>query len=151
MTGSKATHHSMATHQQERSVRWIETDASGFTTIPSYIRMMEETEYSFLRSRGLCVVLHDDKGVFGFPRLSTNIEVQNPARFGDVLTIKLDLQVADGKEIYYGFNIFDDQNTLAVAGQFKVATCRFPRGDWPYAILTPEFVIEKLTGETTNE
>ena len=119
--------------------------------ISSYIRMMEETEYSFLRSRGLSVVLQDEKGVFGFPRLATNIEVQNPARFEDLLTVQLELQLVDGKEIHYGFNIFNDQDTLVVTGVIKAATCRFPRGDWPYAILTTEYVIEKLTGKTIDE
>jgi len=105
---------------------------------------MEETEYAFLRSRELCVVLEDEKGVFGFPRLATSISIKSPAAFDDRVTITLHLMVVDGKEIHYVFEIHNDAQQTVATAEFRVATCRFPRGDWPYAILTPEFVVEKL-------
>ena len=92
-------------------------------------------------------MLRDDKGVFGFPRLSTTISIELPVVFEDQLTINLHLMVVDGKEIHYLFEIHNDSQDIVTTAEFRVATCRFPRGDWPYAILTPEFVIEKLTQE----
>lgn len=109
------------------------------------IRMMEETEYAFLRSRGLSVVLTDGRGLMGFPRLSASIEIQNPVGFDSEVSVQIFLMVVDGKSVSYEF-LIRDQNHLTVAtGKFVVAVCRFPSGELPYAILTPEFVIEALT------
>ena len=71
--------------RRQHRVRWRETDASGFVHFTNYIRMMEQTEYAFLRSLGLSIVMHDEKGVFGFPRRSTEIEVHQPAQLDDEL------------------------------------------------------------------
>ncbi len=133
----------IANHQHQRTVRFAETDVLGFAYFDTYIRMMEETEYSFLRSRDLRVVLSDDKGIIGFPRISVAIEVENPLQFEDLANIELQLSAVDGKQIVYDFVIECDQSMVA-RGCFKVACCRFPKGENPYAILTPDFVLEKL-------
>ncbi|MEM9410789.1 MAG: thioesterase family protein [Planctomycetota bacterium] len=139
-----------ASHQIYRSVRFAETDATGFVHFAAYIRMMEETEYSFLRSRGLRVVLSDAKGIIGFPRLSAEIEILEPLRFQDPFQVNLQLQEIDGKHIVYQFRILrsnDQVSRPVVTGKFKVACCRFPDNENPYAILTPDFIIDKLLGE----
>lgn len=140
-----------------RRIRWAETDASGFVHFAFYVRLMEETEYAFLRSRGLNVVLYDDRGTMGFPRLTANIEIINPAIFEQSVTVQLDLRTVDGKRIVYDFTITDSpkpgttadpQQQVVATGRFIVACCRFPPDTAPYAMLTPEFVIEALLGST---
>ena len=133
----------IAAHRTKRTVRFAETDATGFVYFGSYVRMMEETEYDFLRSRDLCVVLTDDKGIIGFPRLSAEIEVREPVRFDDKIEIQLDLTEMDGKHIVYQFEIHCGGQTAAT-GKFRVACCRFPGQETPFAILTPEFVMDRL-------
>lgn len=108
--------------------------------------MMEETEYAFLRSRGLRVVLHDELGTLGFPRLAVNLQIMNPLGLGQQVTVKLSLVEIDGKHIVYEFDIVDQSNVVAVQGRFRVACCRFPEGEFPYAILTPQFVMDALGG-----
>lgn len=108
---------------------------------------MEETEYAFLRSRGLCVVLYDERGTMGFPRLSANLTVNEPLAFGQNVVVKLVLLDVDGKQVTYRFQIRRAESTeIAVEGQFVAACCRFPDGDVPYAILFPEFVVDALEG-----
>ena len=138
-------------HRLDRTVRFAETDASGFVHFAAYIRMMEETEYSFLRSRGLRVVLSDDKGIIGFPRLSAEISILQPLRFEDSILVELSLSKIDGKQIVYDFALLrsNDSDAISAKGTFKVACCRFPEGELPYAILTPDFVIGKLLGAST--
>jgi len=109
------------------------------------IRMMEETEYAFLRSRGLSVVLTDDRGLMGFPRLSAEIEIENSVGFDAEVRVEIFLTVVDGKSVCYEFLITDAEDTTVATGKFVVAVCRFPPGEPPYAILTPENVIEALT------
>ena len=58
---------------REHRVRWHETDASGYVHFANYVRYMEETEYDFLRSRGLKVHMNDDRGAIGFPRVFLRI------------------------------------------------------------------------------
>ncbi len=133
---------------QLRRVSMVDTDASGTVSLGAFIRMMEETEYAFLRSRGLSVVLSDDKGIMGFPRLEVSIDVTQPARFDDPLQIELSLIEVDGKHVVYEFiieNVTDAIGSKQVAtGRFRVVCCRFPNDDKPYAILTPLHVIEAL-------
>lgn len=107
---------------------------------------MEETEYAFLRSRGLCVVLYDELGTMGFPRLSASVNVINPLVFGQSVNVRLSLTENDGKQIRYEFEIFDENDQVAIEGNFLVASCRFPDGELPFAILTPDYVMKALRG-----
>jgi YbgC/YbaW family acyl-CoA thioester hydrolase len=131
--------------ESTRIVRWIDTDASGMVHPSALIRMMEETEYAFLRSRGLSVVLKDGRGLMGFPRLSAEIELVEPVGFDAELKVEIFLTELDGKTITYEFLISDCESSNVAKGKFVVAVCRFPEDDPPYAILTPEYVIELLT------
>jgi len=128
-----------------RTVRLVDTDASGMVHPSALIRMMEETEYAFLRSRGMSVVLTDGRGLMGFPRLSAEIELTKPVGFDTDLNVKLFLKLLDGKSITYEFLVTDTEEAKVATGKFVVAVCRFPKGEPPYAILTPEYVIEALT------
>lgn len=131
--------------QTQKTVRMVDTDASGIVHIAALIRMMEETEYAFLRSRGLSVVLKDGRGLMGFPRLSTSIEIEQPVGFDAELVVEIFLMEVNGKTIDYSFLITQENGTNVAKAKFCVAVCRFPPDDPPYAILTPDFVIESLT------
>lgn len=131
--------------QLKRVVRLVDTDASGMVHLSAMIRMMEETEYAFLRSRGLSVVLSDGRGLMGFPRLSAEIEVLDFVGFDTEVKVQIFLMVVDGKTIHYDFSVVTADDLLIAKGKFVVAVCRFPAGEAPYAILTPEYVIEAIT------
>ena len=123
-----------------REVRLVDTDSTGFAHFSSYVRMMEETEYAFLRSRGLRVVLYDERGTMGFPRLHVGISI-----FDQVL-VKLKLTELDGKQVTYCFDICNQAGEVIVEGVFRAAFCRFPDEAPPFAILIPDFVTAALTG-----
>ena len=108
---------------------------------------MEETEYAFLRSRGLNVVLYDEKGTLGFPRIHASIEIIEPLVFEQDITVHLRLTDVDGKQVVYEFEICDSEETVCVKGQFKAACCRFPDQETPYAVLIPEYVMAALTSD----
>lgn len=128
-----------------REVRLVDTDSTGFAHFSSYVRMMEETEYAFLRSRGLRVVLYDDRGTMGFPRLHVRINISDPVSFGEQVLVKLKLTEMDGKQITYCFEIYNALGEIVVEGRFRAAFCRFPDDDPPFAILIPDFVTAALT------
>ncbi len=135
----------IATFKHPWLVRFVDTDASGFAHFSSYVKMMEETEYAFLRSRGLSVVLHDQRGILGFPRLSASMKINQPLRFGQQVEVSLSLFKIDGKQIVYDFEILTDVQIAAITGTFVVAFCRFPVSEPPYAVLIPAEVQEALT------
>lgn len=138
----------IAKFTNRRRVSMADTDASGTVHLGAYIRMMEETEYAFLRSRGLSVVLTDAKGIMGFPRLEASIDIAHPARFDEELQIELNLIKVDGKQVIYEFMVEGMGGTIdavqIASGRFRVVCCRFPSDDSPYAILTPLHVIDAL-------
>lgn len=144
-TGSSDHTSAINRYETTKTVRWVDTDASGMVHTSALIRMMEETEYAFLRSRGLSVVLTDGRGLMGFPRLSAEIEVVDSVGFDSEVRVEIFLMVVDGKSVCYEFLIRDDKDMTVATGKFQVAVCRFPTGEAPYAILTPEYVIEALT------
>jgi len=124
-------------------VRWRDADASGFVHFANYIRFMEETEYAWLRTRRLAPVTHDDRGVIGFPRVRTEIEIGYPARVDDDLEIRLLSAQNDGVQIDYQFEIAT-ANEIVATGHFAVACCRFERNAPPRAILIPDFILERF-------
>lgn len=135
----------MAQFSYPREVRMVDTDASGYAHFSSYFRMMEEAEYGFLRSRGLSVVLTDERGKMGFPRINCEINIVRPLSLGEQVNVNVSLVRTDGKRVVYQFEIADEDGEVAVTGEFLAALCRFPKDKMPYAILFPPGLTEKLT------
>jgi YbgC/YbaW family acyl-CoA thioester hydrolase len=134
----------IATFKDSRIVRLADIDGSGFAHFATYVRFMEETEYAFLRSRGLRVVLYDERGTMGFPRLNVQLDIHHPFGLDETVEVALRLVDIDGKQISYEFELTNETGAIAVEGRFQVAFCRFPDGKPPYAILIPEFVSAAL-------
>lgn len=127
----------------ERRVEFSDTDMAGFVHFTNYLRYMEETEYEFLRSLGLSVVMNDEIGTYGFPRRQAHCEYLFPARYHQV--IRIDLQVAsnDGKLLRYDFEI-RHEDTLLATGYLQTTCVRFPDDKAPFAILLPDEVLQKI-------
>lgn len=140
----------LAEYTHAREVRLVDTDATGIAHFASYTRMMEEAEYAFLRSRGLSVILMDDRGTMGFPRVRCEVEVERPLFLGEHVSVLVQLTKTDGKRVVYQFHILDADGEIAVRGNFVVALCRFPNGKMPYAILFPPGLAEQLTAPVGN-
>ena len=127
-------------------VRFVDTDASGFAHFSSYVKMMEETEYAFLRSRGLSVVWQDQRGILGFPRVSAKVQIHQPLRAEQSVEIRLRIVEIDGKQISYDFVLVVENGSTAATGTFVVAVCRFLDNQPPYAVLIPADVEVALLG-----
>lgn len=128
-------------------VRWVEVDARGCVNLAGLLRIMEETEYAFLRSLGLSVVMKDHRGTIGFPRISAELEAGSPAFFDDILEIRLYVLTNDGVTIRYRFEISGADGQVAT-GTFTIACCRFPPDAPPRAILIPDYFQKSFPGAT---
>jgi len=140
----------------ERLVRVQEHDVDrmGLAVGPMYARWMEETEYSFLRSRELSVSMTDARGRYGFPRTRVEWAIKSAARRDDELRVQLWLGKTDGKLLEYRFQI-DRRPTISeiaatvswepcCLGRVVMCCARFPAEAMPYAIPIPEGVLERL-------
>lgn len=130
-----------------RSIRvaWVDTECTGLAQTHAYVRWMEETEYAFLRDRGLGVSMRDERGQFGFPRLTTSIRIYSPASFDEPIVIAMRVVRNEAKQLEYAFRIVQAEDGRAIAeGRFVVACCRFPAGGLPYAILIPDPIREQI-------
>ncbi|MEZ6096940.1 MAG: acyl-CoA thioesterase [Pirellulaceae bacterium] len=143
----------IATCSRFVQVEWIDLDATGLIRVERIVRWMEETEYEFLRSRGLSVSLRDDRGQFGFPRLRTEIEILDWPSVNEILRVNLKLADLSHKQLTYSFDIvFKSQPDRVIAtGKYSAACCRFPTNDMPFPILIPDWVADRLTDHHSSE
>ena len=135
----------IANHPRTDRIRWVDVDANRLAHFDTYLRLMEETEYSFLRHCGLSVVLQDEKGTIGFPRLSVQLSIERPLGFDERVETRLGRIDTDGKQISYHFQITSEADEPVAQGRFDVACCRFPGDALPYAILIPDFILQALS------
>ncbi|MEE2825903.1 MAG: acyl-CoA thioesterase [Planctomycetota bacterium] len=135
----------IANHPRTDRIRWVDVDANRLAHFDTYLRLMEETEYSFLRHCGLSVVLQDEKGTIGFPRLSVQLSIERPLGFAERVETRLGSIDTDGKQISYHFQIRGEADEPVAHGRFDVACCRFPDDALPYAILIPDFILQALS------
>ncbi len=131
------------TFEMTRRVAFAETDMAGVVHFTNYLRYMEEAENAFLHSLGLNVILEDNQGTLGFPRIAAACKYARPARYGDELNVSLSVAENSGKAITYAFVIVGGEAVVA-RGEIQVACCRFPPDGEPYAIPIPQFVLEKI-------
>ena len=131
----------------QRLVQFAETDMAGIAHFTNYLRYMEEAEHEYLRSRGLSVVMHDEKGSFGFPKMSARCDFARPVKHEQLLDITVSITADDGKTITYDCE-FHCEGTAVAAGQLKVACCRFPGDSPPYPIPIPDSIITALSSQT---
>ncbi len=131
------------TFLNRRRVEFADTDLAGFVHFSHYLRYMEETEYAFLRSLGLDVILDDERGKLGFPRYESLCRYLSPARYGQTVDVTLTVEKNDGKLITYAFGLKVGDRPVA-EGRLVVVCCRFPADREPFAIPVPDRVLAAI-------
>jgi acyl-CoA thioester hydrolase len=110
-----------------RRVEFADTDAAGIIHFASYYRYMEEAEHLFFRSLGLSVMKKvDDHTVLGWPRVSASCTFEAPARFEDVLEIRLTVERQGVKSLTMQYEFFLGEGDAAkriAFGRMKAACC----------------------------
>ena len=130
-------------HRTTRRVEFRHTDAAGIIHFSSFFEYMEEVEHEFLRSRGLSVVMRDEEGQLGWPRVSVHCDFRSVVKFEDILDIELSLARRGDKSVTYAFT-FTHQGRLVAEGQMTSVCCRLLPDHPPRAIPIPAWIVEKL-------
>lgn len=100
---------------------------AGIIHFASYYQYMEEAEHQFFRSLGLSVIQKRDDGtVLGWPRVSASCTFEAPARFEDVLEIRVSVERKGVKSLtmlYEFFQLEAGAEKRVARGRMKIASC----------------------------
>jgi acyl-CoA thioester hydrolase len=97
-------------------VYWSETDAAGIAHFSSILRIVERAEEDLYRSVGL----HDIHQ--HLPRIEVYARFRSPLRWGDEISVRLELEEARTRGLRYRFEIFNiTMNSLAAEGYIAFA------------------------------
>ncbi len=107
----------------QRRVEFHETDLAGIVHFSNFFRYMETAEHSFLRSLGHSIHEQLGKTEIGWPRVSATCDFRKPARYDDVLTIRLSIQEIRTRSVRYGFRFYLDLDEPPVATGSIAAVC----------------------------
>jgi YbgC/YbaW family acyl-CoA thioester hydrolase len=107
-----------------RIVEFGDTDMAGIVHFAMFFRYMEAAEHAFLRSRGLSVTMVWEGEKIGVPRVSASCDYLRPARFGDELTITVEVTRVGRSSVSYAFEFVKGEEAVA-RGQITAVFCRF--------------------------
>jgi acyl-CoA thioester hydrolase len=94
-----------------RRVEFCETDAAGIVHFSSFFLYMEQAEHALFRGLGTSIfptdfhVARDVDPPFTWPRVRCECEYQAPARFEDMLEIRVSIERLGAKSVTYSHDI----------------------------------------------
>jgi YbgC/YbaW family acyl-CoA thioester hydrolase len=126
----------------QRRVEFYETDMAGIVHFSNFFRYMETCEHAFIRS--LDHELHGqlDGLETGWPRVNASCDYRAPARFGDLLTIRLFIAEVRTRSVRYRFQ-FTCGDRLIAEGAIAAAHVALTPGGIK-AVPLPPALAEKL-------
>ena len=96
-----------------RRVEFHETDLAGIVHFANFFRYMEAAEHEFLRSLGHHIHGKTNGLETGWPRVNATCDYRRPARFGDLLTIRVTIAEVRTRSVRYAFEFLAEGETLA--------------------------------------
>ncbi|MEQ1824371.1 MAG: thioesterase family protein [Pirellula sp.] len=118
----------------ERRVEFCETDAAGIVHFASLILYMEQAEHALLRSLGYSVAPSatrsspaPSESSVTWPRVHVECDFHAPARFEDLLQIRVGIASLGSKSICYDHSIFLGKQLVAT-GKMTSVCCEVQSG-----------------------
>lgn len=109
--------------ERTRRVEFVETDMAGIVHFSSFYIWMEQIEHEFFRSQGLSIVRHlEDGSTIGWPRVSAQCRFESPARYEDILTVRLTVQRIGVKSLTFDV-VFRNGERVIARGSVKTVCC----------------------------
>ncbi|MEM4971498.1 MAG: hotdog domain-containing protein, partial [Sulfolobales archaeon] len=82
-------------------IYWSETDAAGIAHFSSILRIVERAEEDLYRSKGLSEIHRM------LPRIEVHARFRSPLRWGDEISVRLELDEARTRGLRYRFEIIN--------------------------------------------
>ncbi len=126
-----------------RKIEFADTDMGGIVHFSRYFVFMETAEHLFLNELGTNVTLEHEGYTLGWPRVAAACEYKSPARFGDVLEIRVRVRRRGEKSMTYEFSFATGGREVA-SGSMTSVCCRLGPAGQVSSIPIPRFIAEKL-------
>jgi len=126
-----------------RSVEFSDTDMAGIVHFSRFFVFMEAAEHAFLRSLGTSVAGTWEGRRVGWPRVGASCDYLNPARFEDVLDVRLKVIRKGTRSMTYGFE-FQRGDVLIATGRLSTVFCECAPGQPFRAIPIPDFIADRI-------
>jgi len=121
-------------------VRYADTDQMGYVYYGNYARYYEIGRVEALRSIDFHYKVMEDEGVM-MPVYENTSRYLKPARYDDLLTVKVTLKSLPGVRVVFYYEIRNQDDTLLNTG---VTTLVFQRRDNGKLCVAPEKLLKKL-------
>jgi len=127
----------------KRRIEFADTDMAGIVHFARFFIFMETAEHEFLRSLGTSVAAKLDNMQLGWPRLAASCEYLSPAKFEDVLDIRVTVARKGKKSMTYQFE-FRRGEVLIACGQMSSVCCIVSAEGKLKSIPIPAFLAEQI-------
>lgn len=97
----------------ELTVQWGDVDLAGVVYFPHFFRYFSITETEFYRANGLNMVELEEWLNIRLPRVDARCQYLMPARFGDRLTISMEIEHVGTKTLKYLFQVWRGNDKIA--------------------------------------
>ncbi len=95
----------MYEHRSQRRIEFADTDMAGIVHFARFFVFMESAEHAFMRALGTEIHFEHDGEHVGWPRVAASCQYRSPARFGDVLDIRIFVRRKGRKSMTYGVEL----------------------------------------------
>ena len=133
----------MPVFRTTRRVEFRDTDMAGIMHFSAFFTALESVEHEFLRSVGLSVVMNDQEGQLGWPRVSASCDFKGAVQFEDLLDVELVISRLGEKSVTYQFTV-DHAGRRIAEGKIVAVCCRLRRGEPLEAVKIPDATAELL-------
>ncbi|QTC42706.1 acyl-CoA thioesterase [Bacillus sp. V3] len=99
-------------------VRYAETDQMGVVYHANYLIWMELGRTKLIEDLGFNYAEVEKDGILS-PVVDLTISYKTPVRYGEKALVKTWVEEYDGIRITYAYEIYNEENKLAVSGQSK--------------------------------
>ncbi|GEM_PF-726544 len=106
----------------QRRIEFADTDMAGIVHFARFFVFMETAEHEFLHSLGTSVAAKLDNMQLGWPRLAASCEYLSPAKFEEILDIRVSVARKGNKPMTYQFE-FPRGGVLIARGQMSSVCC----------------------------
>jgi acyl-CoA thioester hydrolase len=109
----------MFVHEEKIRVRYAETDQMGYVYYGNYAAYYEVARTEMLRKTGLSYKELEEMGVM-MPVLEMNIKYNQPAKYDELLTIKVIIKEKPAVRIQFEYEVYDEAGTLLNTGNTQL-------------------------------
>ena len=109
----------MFVHEEKIRVRYAETDQMGYVYYGNYAAYYEVARTEMLRKTGFSYKELEEMGVM-MPVLEMNIKYSQPAKYDELLTIKVIIKEKPSVRIKFEYEVYDEAGTLLNIGNTQL-------------------------------